>query len=191
MGSTVWAAAEALKAAGCAVKSVRIPALERDFDLDVSHYVNEMKPGMVQIASEQPDEMIFKNARGMLNILETPMPDFVDAEQAIDRLKDGFAEYFQKYDALVCPVIPVPSHGHTIEELTIDGQTASNFNICSTTTPFTLTGLSGLSIPFGASHKGMPIDVQLVSSWYAESTVLHLPSVLEKVSPVKEFHPNI
>lgn len=36
VGSTVRAAAEALKAAGCAVKSFRIPTLERDFTLDVS-----------------------------------------------------------------------------------------------------------------------------------------------------------
>ncbi|PON23115.1 hypothetical protein TGAM01_v208120 [Trichoderma gamsii] len=126
-----------------------------------------MKPAMVQITSGQPEEKIFKNAR------------------------DGFAEYFQKYDALLCPVIPLPSHGHAVEELTIDGQTVSNFNICSTTTPFTVTGLPGLSIPFGASHEGMPIGVQLVSTWYAESTVLYLASVLEKVSPVRGFHPSI
>lgn len=193
IGSTVQAAAEALKAAGCAVESVRIPALERDFALDVfiRIHVNEMKPAMVQITSGQPEEKIFKNARGMLNTPETPMVDFVDAEQAIERLKDGFAEYFQKYDALLCPVIPLPSHGHAVEELTIDGQTVSNFNICSTTTPFTVTGLPGLSIPFGASHEGMPIGVQLVSTWYAESTVLYLASVLEKASPVRGFHPSI
>lgn len=146
---------------------------------------------MIEVTKGQPEEKIFKNARGMLNTPDTPMADFVDAEQAIERLKDGFAVYFQKYDALVCPVISVPSHGHAIEELTIDGQTVSNVNICSTTTPFTVTGLPGLSIPFGLSHDGMPIGVQLVSSWYAESTILHLASVLEKVSPVKGFHPNI
>lgn len=57
--------------------------------------------------------------------------------------------------------------------------------------PFTVTGLPGLSILFGTSHEGMPIGVQLVSSWHAESTVLHLVSVLEKVSPFKGSHPNI
>ncbi len=37
----------------------------------------------------------------------------------------------------------------------------------------------------------MPINVQLVSSWQAESTVLHLASLLESVSPVRDLHPNI
>ncbi len=78
-----------------------------------------------------------------------------------------------------------------LKSLTIDGQTVSNFNICSTTTPFTVTGLPALSIPFGVSHEGMPIGVQLISSWHAESTVLYLASVLEQVSPVKGSHPNI
>lgn len=96
VGSTVRAAAEALKAAGCAVESVRIPGLERHFALDVfiRIHVNEMKPAMVQITSEQPEEKIFKNARDMLNTPETPMPDFVNAEEEIEWLKDGFAEYF-------------------------------------------------------------------------------------------------
>jgi aspartyl-tRNA(Asn)/glutamyl-tRNA(Gln) amidotransferase subunit A len=33
--------------------------------------------------------------------------------------------------------------------------------------------------------------VQLVSSWLAESTILHLASKLEAVSPVRDLHPNI
>jgi len=51
--------------------------------------------------------------------------------------------------------------------------------------PLNLTGLPGLSIRFGSSHDGMPINVQLVSSWQAESTILHLAGLLESAS---QFH---
>jgi aspartyl-tRNA(Asn)/glutamyl-tRNA(Gln) amidotransferase subunit A len=54
-----------------------------------------------------------------------------------------------------------------------------------------VTGLPGLSIRFGTSHDGLPINVQLVSSWLAESTILHLASLLEGVSPVRDLHPVI
>jgi aspartyl-tRNA(Asn)/glutamyl-tRNA(Gln) amidotransferase subunit A len=37
----------------------------------------------------------------------------------------------------------------------------------------------------------MPIGVQLAANWLAESTVLHLASVLESVSPVRDLHPNL
>jgi aspartyl-tRNA(Asn)/glutamyl-tRNA(Gln) amidotransferase subunit A len=59
------------------------------------------------------------------------------------------------------------------------------------TVPLNVTGLPGLSNRFGTSHDGLPINVQLVSSWLAESTILHLTSLLEGVSPVSDLHPVI
>jgi aspartyl-tRNA(Asn)/glutamyl-tRNA(Gln) amidotransferase subunit A len=53
------------------------------------------------------------------------------------------------------------------------------------------TGLPGMTIRFGTSHDGMPIGVQLVSSWQAESTLLHVASLLETQSPVRNLHPDI
>lgn len=191
--ATVSAAAEALTAAGFAVEAVTIPALERDFAQDVflRIHVNEMKPGFIQATTGVSEDKIFKNARGMLDAAETSMADYIDAEQGIDRLKDGFTEFFQQYDALLCPVLPQAAHVHAPDELTIDGQVVNPFAVMTATTPFTVTGLPALSIPFGANHEGLPIGVQLVSGWYAESTILHLASILEKVSPVNGAHPKM
>jgi aspartyl-tRNA(Asn)/glutamyl-tRNA(Gln) amidotransferase subunit A len=38
---------------------------------------------------------------------------------------------------------------------------------------------------------GLPINVQLVSAWLAESTILHLAALLEKASRVHDHRPNI
>jgi hypothetical protein len=54
-----------------------------------------------------------------------------------------------------------------------------------------MTGLPGVSMRFGTSHDGMPIGVQIVGSWQAESTILHVASLLEQVSPVRDLHPNL
>jgi aspartyl-tRNA(Asn)/glutamyl-tRNA(Gln) amidotransferase subunit A len=59
------------------------------------------------------------------------------------------------------------------------------------TVPLNVTGLPGLTIRYGTSAEGMPINVQLVSSWQAESTILHLAAQLETVSPVRDLHPSI
>jgi aspartyl-tRNA(Asn)/glutamyl-tRNA(Gln) amidotransferase subunit A len=37
----------------------------------------------------------------------------------------------------------------------------------------------------------MPINVQLVGSWQAESTILHVASLLEVASPVRGLHPQL
>jgi aspartyl-tRNA(Asn)/glutamyl-tRNA(Gln) amidotransferase subunit A len=49
--------------------------------------------------------------------------------------------------------------------------------------------MPALSMRFGTSHNGLPIGVQIVSSWLAESTVLKVASLLEEVSPVRNLHP--
>jgi aspartyl-tRNA(Asn)/glutamyl-tRNA(Gln) amidotransferase subunit A len=193
VAATVQAAAEALKSTGAIVEPVRIPALEADFALDVFNalHVMEMKPGFLEATAGRGDNEIFKIARGMLDTPDTPYRDYVLAEQARERIKDGYADYFQRYDALLTPVLPIPAHEHGATQFVINGQTVPFTYIQGATVPLNLTGLPGLSIRFGTSSNGLPIGVQLVSKWMAESTVLHLGALLESVSPVRGLHPNI
>jgi aspartyl-tRNA(Asn)/glutamyl-tRNA(Gln) amidotransferase subunit A len=37
----------------------------------------------------------------------------------------------------------------------------------------------------------LPINVQIVGSWFAESTILHVASLLESVSAVRGLHPTL
>jgi aspartyl-tRNA(Asn)/glutamyl-tRNA(Gln) amidotransferase subunit A len=191
--ATVQAAAEALKDFGHTVESVSIPALERDFALDVFSrlHVLEMKPGFVETTAGRSAHEIGDMARFMLSLPDTPAADYIDAAQAAERLKDGYAEYFQKYDVLLTPVLPTPSFKHGQAELLINGQTVNVMGIMSATTPLSVTGLPGVSMRFGTSHDEMPIGVQIVGSWQAESTILHVASLLEQVSPVRDLHPNL
>jgi aspartyl-tRNA(Asn)/glutamyl-tRNA(Gln) amidotransferase subunit A len=193
VAATVEAAAEALKGIGHSVESVRIPALERDFALDVFSrlHVLEMKPAVEEATAGRSDEEISYMGRYLLSLPDTPMKEYIDAEQAAERLKDGYAAYFQKYDVLLTPVLPTPSFKHRQEELEINGQTVGAMGIMSATSHLSVTGLPGVSLRFGTSKEGMPIGVQIVGSWQAESTILHVASLLEQISPVSALHPNL
>jgi aspartyl-tRNA(Asn)/glutamyl-tRNA(Gln) amidotransferase subunit A len=193
VATTVQAAAEALKNFGHTVEAVRIPALERDFALDVfiRLHVLEMKPEFVETTAGRSQDEIGDMARFMLSLPDTPAADYIDAAQAAERLKDGYAAYFQKYDVLLTPVLPTPSFKHNQAELLVDGQTINVMGIMSATTPLSVTGLPGVSMRFGTSHDGMPVGVQIVGNWHAESTILYTASLLEKVSPVRDLHPNL
>jgi aspartyl-tRNA(Asn)/glutamyl-tRNA(Gln) amidotransferase subunit A len=191
--STVQAAAAALKDFGHTVESVRIPALERDFALEVFSrlHVLEMKPGFVKTTAGRSANEIGDMARFMLSLPDTSVADYIDAAQAAERLKDGYAEYFQKYDVLLTPVLPTPSFKHGQSELLINGETVNIMGIMSATTPLSVTGLPGVSMRFGTSHDGMPVGVQIVGSWQAESMILHVATLLEQVSPLRDLHPNL
>lgn len=193
VATTVHAAAEALKSIGCIVEPVRIPALERDFAVDVFNrlHVMEMKPAFAEATAGHGEDELYTMAKTMLSLADTSMNDYIAAEQAAERLKDGFAEYFQKYDALITPVLPIPAHKHGITELTVNGQTVDLTYLQGATVPLNITGLPGLSMRFGTSKEGLPINVQLVGSWQAESTILHIASLLESVSRVRDLHPEL
>lgn len=193
VAATVQAAADALRGLGCVVDPVRIPALERDFALDVFNrlHVMEIKPAFADATAGRAPDELFKIAKRMLAAPDTSIADYVQAEQAAERLRDGFSDYFQRYDALLCPVLPIPAHEHGAKEFVINGQTVKATYIQAATVPFNVTGLPALSIRFGTSTDGLPVNVQLVSGWLAESNILHLASLLESVSPVRDLHPDI
>jgi aspartyl-tRNA(Asn)/glutamyl-tRNA(Gln) amidotransferase subunit A len=190
--ATVKAAAEALKDIGVFVEQVSIPALERDFPLDVFNrlHVMEMKPAFAEATAGHEDEM-YKMAKTMLSLPDTSMKDYIDAEQAVERLRDGYADYFSRYDALITHVLPIPAHKHGVEEFKIDGQTVDATYLQGATVPLNVTGLPGLTMRFGTSKEGLPINVQVVGKWQAESTILHLASLLESISTVRNLHPNL
>jgi aspartyl-tRNA(Asn)/glutamyl-tRNA(Gln) amidotransferase subunit A len=73
----------------------------------------------------------------------------------------------------------------------IDGQTVDATYLQGATVPLNVTGLPGVAMRFGTSKEGLPINVQIVGKWQAESTILHVASLLESVSPVRNPHPDI
>jgi aspartyl-tRNA(Asn)/glutamyl-tRNA(Gln) amidotransferase subunit A len=193
VAATVKSAAEALKDIGLSVEHVGIPALEKDFALDVFNrlHVMEMKPAFREATAGRRDDELYKMAKTMLSLPDTSINDYIDAEQAAERLRDGYSDYFSRYDALITHVLPIPAHKHGVEEFIIDGQTVDATYLQGATVPLNVTGLPGVSMRFGTSSEGLPINVQIVGKWQAESTILHVASLLESVSPTRDMHPQL
>jgi aspartyl-tRNA(Asn)/glutamyl-tRNA(Gln) amidotransferase subunit A len=188
--ATVKAAAHALSNAGCYVEEVRLPVLEQTDANSVLWQLQQMetRPEFEKVTAGH-EVQIFRHAKLILDTPDTPIGDFVAAERTVERLRDSFAEYFQRYDALLCPVTPFPATKHGLDDVVVDGQTISAFHVMSATSPFSLTGNPAMTLRFGTSRNGLPIGVQFVSAWYAESTMFNVASRLEEVSPVRDFHP--
>lgn len=193
VAATVKAAADALKEQGVHVEAVSIPALERDFALEVFNklHVMEMKPTFREATAGRGVDEIYKMAKTMLSLPDTSMDDYTAAEQAAERIRDGYAEYFRHFDALITHVLPIPAHKHGVDAFVIEGQKVDATYLQGATVPLNVTGLPGIAMRFGTSSEGLPINIQLVGSWLAESTILHLAALLESISPVRDLHPSL
>jgi aspartyl-tRNA(Asn)/glutamyl-tRNA(Gln) amidotransferase subunit A len=190
VAAAVAAAADLLKDAGCTVEAVRIPALEQNNYLDpaVVLYGAELGPYVRRFVGDRDAELHFI---GKLYATAPPPPiaDYLDAERKVDDLKSTFAAHFQQYEVLLCPVIPFTAPPPGLEEYIVNGEKVPSSHMMRATVPFNLTGLPGLSVPFSFSSEKLPINVQLVSKWFDEATILRLGQLIESATDAHKLHP--
>lgn len=190
VAATVQAAAHALAATGAQVEEVRLPVLRETDGVSIFWKLQQMETRRAfEAVTAGHEAEIFRHVKTIYATPDTPIADFVAAEQAMERLRDSFADYFRRYDALLCPVTPFPATRHGLDDLVVAGETVSPFHVMSATAPFSLTGMPALTLRFGTSRDGLPIGVQIATAWLAESTALALAARLEAVSPVRDLHP--
>jgi Asp-tRNA(Asn)/Glu-tRNA(Gln) amidotransferase A subunit family amidase len=192
VASAVAAAADLLRDAGCDVEAVRIPALEQNnyFDPAITLYGAELGRYVRRFVGDRQAELHFIG-KIYVSSPDPTLADYIDAEIKTDQLKSAFARYFQKYDVLLCPVIPFTAPPLGLEEYVVNGEKVPSTHMMRATVPFNLTGLPALSVPFSFSSEQLPINVQLVSKWFDEATILRRGQFIESATDAHNRHPNL
>jgi aspartyl-tRNA(Asn)/glutamyl-tRNA(Gln) amidotransferase subunit A len=98
------------------------------------------------------------------------------AAQIRTKIKDEFADAFQKYDLLLTPVSPVLPFklGENLDD------PLAMYLVDVNTTPINVAGVSAISLPVGFSSGGLPIGAQLIGSMEDEKNILQVANVLEE-----------
>ena len=84
---------------------------------------------------------------------------------------------------------PPLAHDSDLDELLVNGVTVSAYHVLKATSPFNMTGLPAQSVPFAFSSEQLPINIQLVSRWLDEDTILRLGLLIESGNKVHNRHP--
>lgn len=112
----------------------------------------------------------------------------VEVFETLRRIRVEIATRTARFDLLLTPTLPVtaPEHGlfaTTRPDLSAEGYAMGDTSLFTYLGPFNVTGQPSVSLPLGQSAAGMPIGIQLVGRFAAESTLIRLARDLEQAMP--------
>lgn len=111
---------------------------------------------------------------------------WVAANAARTRLRAQWRDFFNSFDAVICPVMPTPAYPHdhlpdqNARRIDIDGKKYPYEDQLSWPGIATLPGLPATAIPVAMSKDGLPIGVQIVGPWLEDRTPLRLAELIER-----------
>lgn len=131
------------------------------------------------------------------------MIDFARGISAIDHTRALLArsvfygqvlQFFESCDLLLTPQMPVTAWsaepGPRQGPKEIGGKpTPTMHHRLEFTFPFNLTGQPAASVPCGFTKDGLPVGLQIVGKWHADSTVLRAAACLEAIQPWAKTRP--
>src|SRR5262245_49113973 len=115
--------------------------------------------------------------------LETTAMDHIRAQLKRAELHAVFARFFQRYDLLLTPTMPLPAFeaGRLMPPSGDWGEAWTNWS--PFTCPFNLTQQPAASIPCGMTRGGLPIGLQIVGAIGADALVLRASRAFEAAKP--------
>ncbi len=106
---------------------------------------------------------------------------YLQAQKIRRMIADDFQRAFTECDVIAGPVAPTVAW--KIGEKSDDP--VANYLADIFTLPASLAGLPGMSVPAGFGQHGMPVGLQLVGNYFAESKLLNLAHRLQQAT---DFH---
>ena len=101
-------------------------------------------------------------------------------------------EFFEEYDLLLTPQMPLTAWGVNEWPAEIDETpTPSIFDRLPFTFPFNLTGQPAASVPCGFASDGLPVALQIVGRYHADTLVLQAAAALEQAAPWADAWPEV
>lgn len=119
--------------------------------------------------------------------------DLADAEIKRTQLHGRVAEFFGKYDFLLCPVTSVPPFSIEQEYVTeVNGRKLDNYiQWMATCYAITVTDHPAISAPAGFTDEGLPVGLQIVGGYRQDFSVLQMAKAFESATQFGRTRPSV
>jgi aspartyl-tRNA(Asn)/glutamyl-tRNA(Gln) amidotransferase subunit A len=105
-------------------------------------------------------------------------------------LREKVRRFFESYDLLLTPTLPVPPFGAGVD-VPPELPERSIVSWVYYTYPFNLTGNPAASIPCGFTEEGLPVGLQMVAGTNRETDLLRAAAAFEAAQPWTQVVPNL
>lgn len=112
--------------------------------------------------------------------------NIVNEERA--RMRDRCAQFFDRFDALLCPVSPVPAipHDHDPDmvgrRVVINGERREYWDQVCWIGMASACYLPAASVPVGLTQSGLPVGLQIVAPYLEDLTAIDLARRIAEVA---------
>jgi len=188
---------QALRAAGASVDEGARPALRLSDIFDtylrlllpviVSGFPPEQFEAFQGMAAAAPAD-----ARDGLTLMARYGTDthysWLRANEARERIRVAFADFFTRYDVLLTAITPVTAIAHDHSEpmahrtITVGGQPRPYFDLLAWISPATCALLPATAAPVGRAADGMPVGVQIIGPYLEDRTTIDFARKLADVT---------
>jgi amidase len=112
------------------------------------------------------------------------LAEYYTALHARDQFIRDWESFFDKWDALICPVAMRAAFPHCPTEtpIEVDGEAVPYWRVIGHTAPFNLTGHPVVVVPVGRDEDGLPIGVQVVGKRWDEARLLGVAAAVAMVA---------
>lgn len=138
-----------------------------------------------------PDRMAIGALQPGQDRAEVDLKDYFEALQVRDKYVQAWHEFFEEWDALLCPVSSISAfpHWQTGEPLPLDDGQMDYWLANAHCKLFNYTGQPALALPYDYDEAGLPLGVQLVGKRWQEAKLLSLGSQLVELTGAFEKPP--
>ncbi|MDC7789188.1 amidase family protein [Rhodoplanes sp. TEM] len=137
-------------------------------------------------------ERLGKNLAGNIKYGQSlTLAQVVEAEAARARLWERTCAFFQRFDVLLTPCVPVPPFPVEQNHPThIGGRPMRSYiDWIAPTYVLTLVGVPTASVPAGLDGHGLPVGLQVAAPRLAEATVLGVARAVQELVPTPTIAP--
>lgn len=137
-------------------------------------------PELARHRGQMKDTLVWNIEQG----LKLGVPEISAAEIKRSQLIARVADFFERYDFLLCPATQVPPFSLEQEWVSeINGERMATYldwmGVCYA---ITVTGCPALSVPAGFTAGGLPVGLQIVGPRWADLAVLQLGHAFEQAT---------